>query len=246
MFAHVPRSFPQPGHRYDVAVVGAGLAGCEVASRLARAGRDVLLVTQSLDSVANLFHARVPGPFPPSSLMEEARRAVSPDETPWALHREVKGRLEAQSGVHLLQSCVSSLEPAVGDAPHRLLTWEGPSLSADAVVLAVGSFLRGRLRAGTVEEEAGRLTEVAYDFLADDLAARGVTFEEREDVWAGESGAGGALPYAVRYLTLAPSELDGFALRRWPHVFAVGRCTPGDVTYASAVEAGSRLAGVLA
>jgi tRNA U34 5-carboxymethylaminomethyl modifying enzyme MnmG/GidA len=246
MFVSSPRSFPQPGHRYDVAVVGAGLAGCEVAARLARAGRDVLLVSQSLDSVANLFHARARRPFPQDSVLESARRAAAPDDTAWALHRAVKGDLEGSSGIHLLQSCVSALEPGEEGAPHVLRTWEGPSLTADVVVLAVGSFLRGRLRVGTTEEEAGRLSEVAYDFLADDLGTRGVNFVECEVRWAGDEGQDGALPYTVRFLTFAPGELDGFRVSRWAGVYAVGRCTPGDHDYDTTLRDAARLAGELA
>ena len=44
-----PRSFPHTGFLYDLAVVGAGLAGSELAYAAARAGLDVLLVTQSLE-----------------------------------------------------------------------------------------------------------------------------------------------------------------------------------------------------
>ncbi len=225
------RSLPQSGHLYDVAVVGAGLAGSELAWRLAKVGRDVLLVTQSLDSVGNLFGQ---GNFPEGTLFAGAAGAGA-----WALHREVKRALEATPGIHLLQSCVSALE--VGP-PHRLSTWEGPTLLAGAVVLAAGSFLGARLRVGEVEEEAGRLGEVAYDFLWRDLVARGVAFEAREDAAAGEAGS---LPYTVRSHSLAPGELDGFRLKRWPAVYALGRCAPGQLDYAATLGQAAALASEL-
>lgn len=234
-----PRSLPQPGHRYDVAVVGAGLAGCELAWRLARAHFDVLLVTQSLDSVGNLFHARVPHAFPDGTLFEQARRAAAPDDTNWALHREVKRALESTSGIHLLQSCVTKLE---GASPHALHTWEGPTLTANVVVLAVGSFLRGRLTVGEFDDEAGRLSEIAYDFLYDDLVAAGVAFEARRDAWRGEDGS---VPYTVAYETLAPNELAGFACTRFEQVYAVGRCRPGDASYESVLAEAADLAARL-
>ena len=237
-----PRSLPQPGHQYDVAIVGAGLAGSELAWRLARAGQDVLLVSQSLDSVANLYHAQVEFRFPPGTLLEHARERALPDRTNWALHRQVKEVLEFTPGVHLLQSCVSAVHWSE-EGPHELSTWEGPVLLARQVVLAVGSFLRGRLLIGRVEEEAGRLSEVAYDFLWQDLERAGVQFTPREDEAPAEAGG---MPYRVQYLTFAPSELQGLRLVRWPRAFAVGRCVPGELDYVRTLEVAAQLAQELA
>ncbi|AFZ67884.1 FAD-dependent oxidoreductase [Deinococcus peraridilitoris] len=242
MFRSVtPRSLPQPGHLYDVAIVGAGLAGSELAWRLAGAGQDVLLVSQALDNVGNLYHQEVDFGFPPGSLFEEARERALPERTNWALHRQVKFLLEMTPGVHLLQSCVSALE-VQPEAPYQLRTWEGPLLSARRVVLAVGSFLRGRLLIGHVEEEAGRLSEVAYDFLAHNLADQGLQFAERQDEAPGESGG---MPYQVRYLTLSAGELQDFRVTRWPEVYALGRCVPGELDYAATLQAAARLASHL-
>lgn len=215
------------------------MAGSELAWRLARERFDVLLVTQSLDSVGNLFHARVPRAFPIDSLFEHARLAAAPDDTNWALHREVKRILEGTSGIHLLQSCVTRLESG---SPHVLHTWEGPTLKADVVVLAVGSFLSGRLSVGEFTEEAGRLSEIAYDFLWRDLAASGVAFAARRDMWSGEDGS---VPYSVAYETFASSELSGFACTRFEGVYAVGRCRPGDASYERVLAEAAALAAQL-
>ena len=91
-------------------------------------------------------------------------------------------------------------------------------------------------------EEAGRLSEVAYDFLADDLARSGVWLIGGEQTAAGVEGAP---PYDVRFLTPAPGELDGFRVGRFERVYAVGRCTPGAHTYASVLGDAARLAGDL-
>ncbi|GGS42798.1 FAD-dependent oxidoreductase [Deinococcus knuensis] len=244
MFGPVsPRSRPQPGHLYDVAVVGAGLAGTELAWRLARAGRDVLLVSQALDHLGNLYQPDTRGvTFPQDSLFGEVRAALHPDTDGWTFHRHLKARIEETSGIHLLQSTVTALdEETVPDGGGQIVlsTWEGPKLHARLCVLAVGAFLKGRLLVGDTMDEAGRLSEVAYDFLADDLTASGIWLigaERRAE------GQGVEPPYDVRFLTPAPSELDGFRVNRLERVRMLGQCTPGDHTYESVLQDAARLA----
>lgn len=236
-----PRSQPQPGHLYDVAVVGAGLAGSELAWRLARAGADVLLATQALDHLGNLYQPTVEGAgFPPGSLFAQVAGRIAPDTDGWTFHRQLKAEVERTAGIHLLQSTVTALDEE--DAVVTLSTWEGPMLRARVAVLAVGAFLKGRLLIGNTLEEAGRLSEVAYDFLADDLARSGVWLIGGEGTAAGVEGAP---PYDVRFLTPAPGELGGFRLTRFERVYAVGRCTPGEHTYASVLTDAARLAAEL-
>lgn len=239
MFGPVsPRSRPQPGHLYDVAVVGAGLAGTELAWRLARAGRDVLLVSQALDHLGNLYQPTTQGvTFPPGSLFAQVSAALHPDTDGWTFHRHLKARVEETTGIHLLQSTVTALDEE--DTQLVLSTWEGPKLHARLCVLAVGAFLKGRLLVGDTMDEAGRLSEVAYDFLADDLTASGIwlTGSERR-----AKGEGVEPPYEVRFLTPAPTELDGFRVNRLERVRMLGQCTPGDHTYASVLQDAARLA----
>lgn len=233
-----PRSQPQPGHLYDVAVVGAGLAGTELAWRLAHSGRDVLLVTQALDSLGNLYQPTVEGAdFPAGSVFALIRDRLAPEVDGWTFHRQLKAEIEGTPGIHLLQSTVTALDEEEGSV--TLSTWEGPKLRAERVVLAVGAFLKGRLLIGDTMEEAGRLSEVAYDFLADDLAAAGVWLIGGEQT---AHGVDGAPDYDVRFLTPAPAELGGFRLNRLDRVDLLGRCTPGEHTYASVLRDAARLA----
>ncbi|WP_420594581.1 FAD-dependent oxidoreductase [Deinococcus sp.] len=236
-----PRSQPQPGHRYDVAVIGAGLGGCELAWRLANGGQDVLLVSQALDHLGNLYQPDVADvTFAAGSLFEQVKAQITPQTDGWAFHRRLKAELEGTAGIHLLQSCVTEINET-GDAV-ELSTWEGPTLHAGAVVLAVGAFLKGRLLIGETLEEAGRLSEVAYDFLADDLAAHGIylTYASAE-----ATSVDDAPSYEVKFQILAPGELDGFQIRRLDHGYALGRCTPGEHTYASVLEDAAKLAAEL-
>ncbi|WP_229838842.1 FAD-dependent oxidoreductase [Deinococcus piscis] len=245
--SRVPRSQPQPGHLYDVAVIGAGLAGSELALRLAGAGQDVLLVTQALDHVGNLYAPTLAGAaFPVESRLGGLAAQLPQDADSWTFHRLLKTRLEVTDGLHLLQSTVTTLdeEEASGqiEALVRLGTWEGPALTARRAVLAVGAFLKGRLLVGDTLEDAGRLSEVAYDFLADDLARSGVYLTGSAQEAAGVQGAP---PYEVRFLTLAASELDGFRVERFSEVYALGRCTPQGDTYRRVLEDAAALAAEL-
>ncbi|QFP76958.1 FAD-dependent oxidoreductase [Deinococcus sp. AJ005] len=236
-----PRSQPQPGHLYDVAVVGAGLAGTELAWRLARAGADVLLVSQALDHLGNLYAPTIDAAdFPPGSVFALIRDGIAPDTDGWTFHRQLKAEIEGTSGIHLLQSTVTELDET--DDEMVLSTWEGPKLHARQVVLAVGAFLKGRLLIGDSMEEAGRLSEVAYDFLADDLARSGVFLIGSE---ATAAAVEGAPPYDVRFLTPAPGELDGFQLTRFDRVRAVGRVLPAECSYRSVLEDAARLSDEL-
>ncbi len=238
---HKPRSQPQPGHLYDVAVVGAGLAGTELAWRLARAGADVLLVSQALDHLGNLYAPTIDAAdFPPGSVFALTRDGIAPDTDGWTFHRQLKAEIEGTSGIHLLQSTVTELDET--DDEVVLSTWEGPKLRARQVVLAVGAFLKGRLLIGDSMEEAGRLSEVAYDFLADDLARSGVFLIGSE---ATAAAVEGAPPYDVRFLTPAPGELDGFQLTRFDRVRAVGRVLPAECSYGSVLEDAARLSDEL-
>lgn len=222
---------------YDVAVVGAGLAGTELAWRLARAGRDVLLVSQALDHLGNLYQPTVAGvDFPAQSVFALVRERIAPDTDGWVFHRHLKAEIEGTPGIHLLQSTVTELNEEAAEVV--LSTWEGPKLQARAVVLAVGAFLKGRLLIGDTVEDAGRWSEVAYDFLADDLSRAVLLIGDEQEAPA----AAGAPPYAVRFLTPARKELDGFRLKRFDHVYALGRCTPGEHTYASVLADAARLA----
>ncbi|BDG15534.1 FAD-dependent oxidoreductase [Thermus brockianus] len=222
--------------RYQVLIVGAGFAGAEAAWHLARAGVEVGLLTQSLDSVMMPFLPPKP-PFPQESLLEKAYDPQ--DERVWAFHARAKYRLEAEPHLHLFQATATGLLLEEGRVV-GVRTWEGPPALAERVVLAVGSFLGARLFLGEVEEEAGRLSEASYPDLFEELKALGFRFVERE----------GAVPetpttpgYRVRYHAFHPEEWEAetFRLQRLAGLYAVGLCVrEGD--YARMSQEGKRLA----
>lgn len=237
-----PRSFPGRDHLYDVLIVGAGIAGSEAACRCARAGRDVGLITTSLDTVYAVVGDRVALAPPAGTLMAEVLAAHGSGVIGnWALHRAVKYALEQTPGIHLLQSTVSGLLVDSGQVI-GVTTWEGVARRARLVALCVGSFLQARLRLGEVTERAGRLSEMAYDDLYEDLCARGFRFIPLQ-LSAPESD--GAPGYTVDCQIFAPEELDGMRLKRLEGLYAAGLCAQGQLSYEAAAAAGVALAELL-
>lgn len=233
-------SFPGRDHRYDVAIVGAGIAGSEAAFQAARSGLDVLLVTTSLDTVYMLAHGRYRLSPPEGTLLEGLWRqgANSAGELErWELHRAAKYALEAQAGIHLLQSNVTGLLLDEGRVS-GVLTWEGVPRHASTTALCVGSFLGARLEQGSLREVAGRLGEMSYDELLRDLESHGVEFDERELLF---DDASEGLPYRVGCRVLAASELSEGAVSRLPGLFAAGVCAGGGARYELAAEEGLEL-----
>lgn len=240
-------TFPTRGHRYDVIVVGAGLAGSETAHACAHGGLDTLLVTTSLDTVYNTIGDEVVLSPAEGTLMHRLWREQADDRgrvSAWNLHRAAKLALERQDGLHLLQSNVTRLRLDEDGAVAGVDTWEGVERFAPRVALCVGSFLRARLTVGSLTEPAGRLSEMAYDELYEDLEGRGIPFR---DVTLSADPGGGALPYQVqcRVLRADGVEGDGFQVPDVPGLYAAGLCSRGYLPFEQAALDGLRLARTL-
>ncbi|MEZ4629524.1 MAG: FAD-dependent oxidoreductase [Deinococcales bacterium] len=243
---NIAQSFPGRGHVYDVIIVGAGITGSEAAWALARAHLDILLITTSLDTVYNLVGEGAVLPAPEGSLMETIV-AKSGDErgfvSNWEAHRGGKFGLEHQPHLHLLQSNVTSLllDPQTPQQLKGVNTWEGVSRLSPKVALCVGSFLEARLFIGNLSEQAGRLSEMAYDELYLDLVKQGFVFEP----FSLEAPAAlGQLPYQVHAKAFAPREwqAENFRLTRLEGLYAAGVCVRGYLPFAEAALEGQRLA----
>ena len=235
---------PEPSNKeYDLIVVGAGLAGSEAALRVARAGFSVLLVTTSLDTVYNLTGAAAELTPPEGTLLAELCGSETQRLETFDLHRRAKGTLEREPNLHLLQSSVTGLNVQSGRVT-GVSTWEGVDRAAPRVALCVGSFLRARLTLGTLLETAGRLSEMAYDDLYDNLVTLEFTFDE---VTLNAPESRGAPAYSVTCKRFASAEWNAetFTLGRLGGLYAAGVCVAGYLPYEAAVLRGQRLGDVL-
>jgi tRNA uridine 5-carboxymethylaminomethyl modification enzyme len=187
---------------YDVVVVGAGHAGCEAALAAGRLGASTALITISLDEIGKMpCNPAIGGPGKSQLVREidalggamaritdeatihirmlntskgaamQARRAQADRET---YKRIWKRLLEGQDGLDLIEGMVEEL--VVRDrwiAGIRLR--EGLELGARAVIVAAGTFLRGRVLMGNVGYDAGRAGEPPARGLAESLEQLGFT-----------------------------------------------------------------------
>lgn len=230
---------------FDIIVVGAGLAGAELAALLALGGQHTLLLTTSIDTIFNVASTPAELSMHDSWLaapyLQEHGDVIRSN---YQLHQSVKYRLEQLDQLLVKQSTVTDLLIA-DNAVVGVRTWEGHEYRAPITVLAVGSFLHARLQVGELTETAGRLSETAYDDLYEHLVGLGFTFEP---FTLEEPGDEVTPAYTVTAKRFAAAErlFGSFALPRFAGLYAVGNCVNGPLTYEQAVTDGATLAAQLA
>jgi tRNA uridine 5-carboxymethylaminomethyl modification enzyme len=190
---------------YDVIVIGGGHAGSEAANAAARLGARVLLVTANLETIGQMSCNPAVGGIAKGTVVREvdafggvigraADRATiqfrmlnrSKGPAVWApraqcdrglYRRAVRGLLEEQGGLDLLQGTVVALV-LEGDRAGGVVTTGGQEIRASTVVLTAGTFLRGKIHVGTdTRIDAGRAGDPASVDLAEQLEAVGLTVE---------------------------------------------------------------------
>jgi len=182
--------------RYDVLVVGAGHAGCEAALAAARLGAETALITLDLDKAGAMpCNPAIGGPGK-SQLVREidalggamarvadeaaihirllntskgaamhARRAQADRAAYTRIWRRV---LAAQDGLDPIEAPVEEVIVRGGRAVGVRLG-DGRELGARAVIVAAGTFLRGRVLLGDIAYDAGRAGEPPATALAGSL-----------------------------------------------------------------------------
>jgi tRNA uridine 5-carboxymethylaminomethyl modification enzyme len=186
--------------KYDVIVVGAGHAGCEAAASAANMGCSVLLVTMSLQNIAQMSCNPAMGGIAKGQIVREidalgGYSGIISDKTAvqfkmlnkskgpamWSprvqsdrmrFAEEWRLRLEQTPNVDFYQEMVKGLL-IVNHKIEGVVTSLGIEIKAKTVVLTNGTFLNGLIHIGDKQFGGGRAGESAAFGITDDLLKAG-------------------------------------------------------------------------
>lgn len=167
---------------FDVAVIGGGHAGCEAALAAARLGMKTVIFSISLDCIANLPCNPSIGGTAKGHLVREidalgGEMGKAADATfiqskmlnrgkgpavhslrcqidRKSYHREMKRRLENQPNLHIKQTEITEITAENGTVS-GVVTHLGTAYAAKAVIVATGTYLRGKILIGDYERQSG-------------------------------------------------------------------------------------------
>lgn len=190
---------------YDLAVIGAGHAGCEAAIAASRLGAKVLLCSLNLDNIALMpCNPAVGGPAK-SNLVREidalggvmgivtdatyvqmkilnsskgpAVRALRAQSDKKEYKNFMRSLLESEKNITLKQTCITSL--IIKDGAIQGIEDElGLQYSCGAVILTTGTSLEGKIYIGLNSYDGGRLAERGAYGLSDCLRKLGFNLKK--------------------------------------------------------------------
>ena len=186
---------------YDIAVIGAGHAGCEAGLAAARLGMKTLVFSISLDAVANMPCNPHIGGSSKGHLVREidalgGEMGKNIDKTMIQIkmlntskgpavhslraqadrkryHMEMKHTLEKQENLYLKQGEIVDIKAENGKVT-AVETSVGAIYGVKAVIVATGTYLKGKIFMGEFSEESGPDGVAAANKLSDALKRIGV------------------------------------------------------------------------
>ena len=194
---------PYPAGSYDIAVIGAGHAGIEAALAAARLGCRTIIFTISLDAIGNMPCNPSIGGTAKGHLVREldalgGEMAKAADATMLQsrmlnlgkgpavhslrlqcdrkrYHMYMKAALENQPNLSVRQAEIISIDTDGAGEITSVTTAMGGVYSVRAVILATGTFLKGKIFVGEYSEESGPDGMHPAARLSDSLRALGIT-----------------------------------------------------------------------
>lgn len=187
---------------YDVVVIGGGHAGCEAALAAARLGMNTAMFSISLDAIGNLPCNPSIGGTAKGHLVREIdalggemgkaadasfiqskmlNRGKGPavhslraqiDRTKY--HTEMKKRLENQPGLFIKQAEITDIKIENGHV-HSVTTATGSQYLAKAVIIATGTYLKGKILIGSYSKESGPDGMFPANALSESLVKNGIS-----------------------------------------------------------------------
>ena len=190
--------------QYEVIVVGGGHGGVEASLAAARLGKKTAMFTLYLDTIAMMScNPSIGGPGK-SNLVAEmdilggemgrhtdkfnlqlkhlneskgpAARITKGKAEKYLYRTEMRKLLEHTDNLEIIQDCVDEIIVEDGKVK-GIITRLGIKYYAQCVVLATGTFLKGKIVIGDVAYSAGRQGENSAEKLSDSLREHGITIE---------------------------------------------------------------------
>lgn len=187
---------------YDVAVIGGGHAGCEAALASARLGMRTVMFSISLDAIGNLPCNPSIGGTAKGHLVREvdalggemgkaadasyiqskmlnrgkgpAVHSLRAQIDRKTYHREMKRRVEEQENLYIKQAEITGIKTENGHIS-GVVTDTGVEYSAKAVIIASGTYLKGKILMGSYSRESGPDGMFPANELSESLRQLGVT-----------------------------------------------------------------------
>lgn len=224
--------------KYDVIVVGGGHGGVEAALASARMGKKTLLITLSLDTIAMMpCNPSIGGPGK-SNLVAEldilggqmgaqidnynlqlkdlntskgpAARITRGQADKYYYRIKMKEIIEKTPNLETLQECVEEIIVKKNKV-EGIVTSLGFKCYSETVVLATGTFLKGKIVIGDVEYKGGRHGELSAEKLSDSLRENGLHIERYQT----------ATPPRIDKRTVDFSKLEELHGEKHPRYFSI-------------------------